>query len=188
MSAPARPGRPSPGDRVFAALGSDGSVIKVIGMGVYAGDFPRPGSRTALGTAPAAEDVEWAKRTIEGFDKDRPQLDAQARAMYDRLIEEGQYTSEEADAGMAEAKVRLDAEEARPMDERVAELLARMDANPRIDLDDGQVAWGCECWWGPVEKYDQMTRGKTVVMVRIVRDANGMPLEVLEVEAEGAEQ
>jgi len=20
--------------------------------------------------------------------------------------------------------------------------------NPRIDLDNGQTVWGCECWWG----------------------------------------
>jgi len=24
--------------------------------------------------------------------------------------------------------------------------------NPRLDLDNGQTVWGCECWWGPVEK------------------------------------
>ena len=23
--------------------------------------------------------------------------------------------------------------------------------NPRIDLDNGKVVWGCECWWGPKE-------------------------------------
>ena len=23
--------------------------------------------------------------------------------------------------------------------------------NPRIDLDDGGVVWGCESWWGPAE-------------------------------------
>lgn len=24
--------------------------------------------------------------------------------------------------------------------------------NPCIVLDDGRVVWGCQCWWGPVEK------------------------------------
>jgi len=23
--------------------------------------------------------------------------------------------------------------------------------NPKIELDNGKVAWGCECWWAPVE-------------------------------------
>ena len=21
--------------------------------------------------------------------------------------------------------------------------------NPQLRLDDGQLVWGCECWWGP---------------------------------------
>ena len=25
--------------------------------------------------------------------------------------------------------------------------------NPRIDLDNGKVVWGCECWWGDVEAF-----------------------------------
>ena len=24
--------------------------------------------------------------------------------------------------------------------------------NPRLDLDTGQTAWGCECWWGTPER------------------------------------
>jgi hypothetical protein len=23
--------------------------------------------------------------------------------------------------------------------------------NPKIELDNGKVVWGCECWWGPEE-------------------------------------
>ncbi len=23
--------------------------------------------------------------------------------------------------------------------------------NPRLDLDNGETAWGCGCWWGPEE-------------------------------------
>ena len=23
--------------------------------------------------------------------------------------------------------------------------------NPKIQLDDGRVVWGCQCWWGPEE-------------------------------------
>lgn len=35
--------------------------------------------------------------------------------------------------------------------------------NPKIQLDNGDVVWGCECWWGPedrirkkLEQYDQV--------------------------------
>ena len=24
--------------------------------------------------------------------------------------------------------------------------------NPKIRLDNGEIVWGCECWWGPEEK------------------------------------
>lgn len=27
--------------------------------------------------------------------------------------------------------------------------------NPKIILDDGNVVYGCECWWGPEEKLNQ---------------------------------
>ena len=30
--------------------------------------------------------------------------------------------------------------------------------NPKIVLDDGEVVWGCECWWGPEAGY-AMFRG-----------------------------
>lgn len=29
---------------------------------------------------------------------------------------------------------------------------AGIEENPRIKLESGQVVWGCECWWCPVEK------------------------------------
>lgn len=24
-------------------------------------------------------------------------------------------------------------------------------SNPKIQLDNGKIVWGCECWWGPEE-------------------------------------
>ena len=37
--------------------------------------------------------------------------------------------------------------------------------NPKLQLDDGTVVWGCECWWGPEDKIRAMHEGKTVVQV-----------------------
>lgn len=31
--------------------------------------------------------------------------------------------------------------------------------NPRIDLDNGKVVWGCESWWGPVEAVKKRCEG-----------------------------
>lgn len=40
-------------------------------------------------------------------------------------------------------------------------------ANPRIRLDSGQIVWGCECWWGPVEEIRRSIAGRTLVLVDI---------------------
>lgn len=37
--------------------------------------------------------------------------------------------------------------------------------NPKIKLDDGTVAWGCECWWGPEEAVRKMLEGKKIETV-----------------------
>jgi hypothetical protein len=39
--------------------------------------------------------------------------------------------------------------------------------NPRIRLDNGGVVYGCECWWGPIEKVQKRLAGKKCVEVRI---------------------
>lgn len=40
--------------------------------------------------------------------------------------------------------------------------------NPKIQLDNGKVVWGCECWWGPEE--------------RIKRELDGLTIEIVEPE------
>ena len=35
--------------------------------------------------------------------------------------------------------------------------------NPKIVLDNGEVVWGCECWWGPEEKIRNMVGDRPVV-------------------------
>lgn len=39
--------------------------------------------------------------------------------------------------------------------------------NPKINLDDGKVVWGCECWWGPEEKVRAMLDGRLLESVDI---------------------
>jgi hypothetical protein len=40
--------------------------------------------------------------------------------------------------------------------------------NPCILLDSGLRVYGCECWWGPETKIQQMSKGLQVVNVDIV--------------------
>jgi hypothetical protein len=47
--------------------------------------------------------------------------------------------------------------------------------NPKLILDNGQVVWGCECWWMPEEDMKDMLKGfQTIVTVDIekARKAN----------------
>lgn len=37
--------------------------------------------------------------------------------------------------------------------------------NPKILLDNGEVVWGCECWWGPEEKVKKEIEGQTIEQV-----------------------
>lgn len=48
------------------------------------------------------------------------------------------------------------------------ELLMKFDiANPKILLDNGDVVWGFECWWGPEEKIRKMIGSRRVESVSI---------------------
>jgi hypothetical protein len=33
---------------------------------------------------------------------------------------------------------------------------------PKIELDNGRIVWGYQCWWGPQEKIEKMCVGKLV--------------------------
>lgn len=37
--------------------------------------------------------------------------------------------------------------------------------NPKIVLDNGEVVWGCECWWGPEDEWSKIAEGKTIINV-----------------------
>lgn len=39
--------------------------------------------------------------------------------------------------------------------------------NPRINLDNGDVVWGCECWWGPEDELEEILKGKAVAGVTV---------------------
>lgn len=39
--------------------------------------------------------------------------------------------------------------------------------NPKIELDNGSIVWGCECWWGAEEAIKQRLEGATVIEVDI---------------------
>lgn len=42
--------------------------------------------------------------------------------------------------------------------------------NPKIVLDDGQVVWGAECWWGPESTYATFRGTRTEKRCSIVTE------------------
>lgn len=45
---------------------------------------------------------------------------------------------------------------------------AARPTNPKIVLDDGEVVWGCECWWGPEAGYAQFRGARAEQQCSIV--------------------
>ena len=39
--------------------------------------------------------------------------------------------------------------------------------NPKLILDNGDVVWGCECWWGSEESVRRRLGDRTIVTVSI---------------------
>lgn len=37
--------------------------------------------------------------------------------------------------------------------------------NPKIVLDNGQVIWGCQCWWGTEEQVKKQLEGRTIINI-----------------------
>lgn len=42
--------------------------------------------------------------------------------------------------------------------------------SPKIDLDSGEVVYGCECWWGPVAQVQAQYAGFTIIPVSITEE------------------
>lgn len=39
--------------------------------------------------------------------------------------------------------------------------------NPKLVLDDGQIVWGCQCWWGPADRALAMIGNRKIEYVRM---------------------
>ncbi|MFJ4988777.1 hypothetical protein ACIP9H_33875 [Streptomyces sp. NPDC088732] len=149
------------GTRVVAVCAADKAVVLLYGRGVYAGDFPRPGSGNW-----SVEDRALAEATIRESDAAGRTLEA-TREINAQLVARGESTQADADARIANAEVHF----AKSIAERAEDLLRGMDLNPRIDLDAGGSVWGCECWWMPEEEFEAFVQGRTIEPVPFPRRA-----------------
>ena len=45
--------------------------------------------------------------------------------------------------------------------------------SPKLVMDDGQIAWGCECWWGPEDQIRAKIEGLEVIPVNMTEARKG---------------
>lgn len=157
------------GSRIAAVRDATDDTIYLFGRGVYAGDFPRPGSgnwsesyrqmaRNVV-TESLAEDVQGLRAADDAFMVKR----------FNECVQAGTKTRQEADQDLAEyRRIRAEREAKRAamsVEDQATELLKDMDLNPRLDLDGGGTVWGCECWWMPEEEFEAFRGARRVVEV-----------------------
>jgi hypothetical protein len=149
--------------RVFAARDTDDTTVHLFGVGVYVGDLLLPGTPEEPDEKNRQQITEILK---EGDDRGEPL----GLALYDRAVESGDLTKEEAEQRKADAWEGYNTYKARPLEERVLELWRDLNENPCIHLDSGDIVWGYQCWWGPEERLAEL--GRTVEIVP-VPEVNG---------------
>lgn len=130
------------GTRVLAIRNGDPKTktLYVFGAGIYAGDFPRPGT---IEPQVGDEQYEMLRKVID--DPRSLEFIAALEKQLDDDLAAGTITQEKYDA----TKKRGAELDARPIEQKVRDLWESTSKNPRIDLDNGKTVWGMECWWGP---------------------------------------
>lgn len=156
------------GSRIAAVRDANDSTVFLYGRGVYAGDFPRPGSGNwAADQRRIAENV--VRGSLEHADETRAADDAFMVKRLAETVDAGTKTQQDADQALSEYREIRAAREAKrsamTVEEQVVELLHGMDLNPRLDLDGGGTVWGCECWWMPEEEFDSFVGSRAVEVV-----------------------
>lgn len=129
------------GTRVGAVLSADATTVKLLGYGVYEGNFLPPGAEEP--------NADYVKRLFHP----------------DPVPTKEGETEEQAIANLSSILAG-----------------SPFHANPRIRLDNGEVVWGRECWWGPEEGVRSAIKDRKVIMCSLVRNEIGEPVEAVEVE------
>jgi hypothetical protein len=42
--------------------------------------------------------------------------------------------------------------------------------NPKLVMDDGQIVWGCECWWGTESEVKSRIEGLEIIHVNMAEE------------------
>lgn len=137
------------GSTVLAVRDGDSRVMNVYGEGVYVGDRPRPGAVWPC----SPMDYELIAQVVTQYDE-VPIEEHPFVEFYDRAAEQaGPDNPPKADR--ATMLAGLLAERETPLDDRVRKLYEATQENPCIYLDSGDIVWGYQCWWGPLDRFEK---------------------------------
>lgn len=151
----------TPGTRVFAVRSATADTVELFGFGTYIGDEICPMKLQLLGDeeelkAMIAEEIARSDSGDAGRFEDH---------MIEYLAETQGWSEEKIASERAKSSEKLAAERARPMAERIEEIKLSMTKNPCIKLDNGNIVWGMESWWGPEDKFEEKFGGRTIIEV-----------------------
>lgn len=153
------------GQRVVAWRDTDDATVHSYGPGIYAarGTYP-PYDRVTYGQIPESEREPLAG-AVTSHDPDA--LMAFTVAAWDQAVADGTETREVADKKIEQARARLAADVARPMEDRVVRLWREIHSAAKLLLDSGEVVWGHLCVWGPEDEMADAVAGRAVVAVPV---------------------
>jgi len=81
------------------------------------------------------------------------------------------------------------------------ELIEKIDSNPKIQLDDGRIVYGCQTWWAPIEANEEGLRyhdtesklkcpccGKDLFTIKMTTEALDQLLDLIRNNPEDAQE
>jgi hypothetical protein len=135
------------GQRVLAIRDGGEIVLNVFGEGEYVGDKMRPGSEWP---SAVSDDDYDAMAAVVTEHHDVPIEEHPWLSFYDVAVEMAGPDNPPSKT-REEIMAELEAERKRPVEDRVRELWEATNKNPCIHLDSGDIVWGFQCWWGPLD-------------------------------------
>jgi hypothetical protein len=132
------------GVTVLAMREGDSEKLFVYGVGVYVGDRVMPGTPEE-GVPP--DDYEAILAVMEEDDI-VPIEEHRFVTWYDEFVRDGRPVTKTRDEVIAD----IEAQRVRPMADRIRELYLASRMNPCIYLDSGDVVYGSQSWWGPLDR------------------------------------
>lgn len=161
------------GSRVGAILSASREEVRLLGYGVYLGNLLRPGwEDLARSYLPVVREIneEQAAKSLESIVEQTEALERWIADQESRPVRSSSEIRAKAQLIYDRNQQALQASD----DELIEQMKSTsMLTNPCIQLDDGRIVWGFQCWWGNEERVKEEIGGRRLVIV----DLDGRPLQ-----------